>query len=161
MVSMSSTQAGSWGRIEEGPHGGVLLRAVDMRELTGMARAYFLSDRSEIVSGLSEATVATKPFPLRSGVGYRVITQLCIDEEIPEGCRVELIPAPTLYDIGAALGLSNIRPGFSGVVSVVLFPFRKVEIETMYTLGEVILHLPEPKVTRRRKKVEDEDGSEE
>ncbi len=131
--------AGAFGKVEYESKTRVLLRTSQVKtaDMGGTVRIYFNSKREQIMSGRRFDPMGSGLLLLRPGLFYRIYTTTEIKEPLPQGVSALVVLNDDVAEV-MMLTTAPFREGYTGLVTLTILPFRKVEIEKMTSLATLM-----------------------
>jgi len=129
---------GSFGVAEYSDDFSIVLRTVDVMsaDISGSVRIYFGANREQVMTGRRLSPLPSGLIILRPGSFYRIYTTAFI-KEVPEDMEARVILGEGIDSILSVVS-QPMYPGFSGQVTFMVTPFRKIEIEKNTSLGRLV-----------------------
>jgi len=130
---------GAFGDVEYGIEDGVILRTSEVKttDVSGTARIYFNDRREQAMTGRRFDPMPSGLVLLRPGAFYQVFSTIEIIKPLPEGVSAAIVLNTDASEV-LMLATSPFREGFLGLVTFMVHPFRKIEMEKMTSLASLM-----------------------
>lgn len=137
---IKATGPGAFGRVEYSEEGGILLRSTGIKttEIAGSVRIYtHPNTREQLISGRRFEPIGGV-WRLRPGAAYVIHTAIDFIDPIPEGFEANVELISEVYGL-FILSHRTFFSGFTGEVSYVVMPVRKIEMDSMTALARLVI----------------------
>ena len=127
------------GDIEYDGENKVVLRTADVKtaDLSGSVRLYFDNRRDQVMTGRRFDPMSSNLVLMRPGMFYRVYSNIAVIEPLPAGVSALVVLNNDVADV-LMITTGPFLEGFIGQVCFTVQPFRKLEMEKMTSLGNLM-----------------------
>ena len=117
--------------------GSVSLRMMAAHQFSGIARLQFdAQDNQMILPGSVAKVHPSDPCRFREGEAFRLQTHLIVVKPLPKDVSMIVAPCVDLLSLGASVN-GVFEAGFVGVIEVILFAFRRIEVSYGYVVANL------------------------
>lgn len=133
---------GAFSRVEYKEEG-VVLRIINVKELTGIANFYFDNNRSEVITGqgFNGMVGSVNTYRLRYGTFYKFITNINIIKALPENVIARARMLDSMYGDAFILPI-RFDSKFIGRISFVGMMTRRTELSNMFSFAKLQFSKP-------------------